>query len=148
MRHDCNCRGRRIGETLQCLSWCDTNRYPQLPCLRVVVAFTSWWRNSTVPCGPACGNVTRAKWVHSGREGRCSLFLLSGYSRMNVAQRVRPAVAIDASVEKVFGFLDVPENSLALVPQLVEVKEVAPLPNGGHRLRFVTLGRRGKLCEW
>ena len=36
----------------------------------------------------------------------------------------------------------------SLVPQLVEVKEVAPLPNGGHRLRFVTLGRRGKLCEW
>jgi hypothetical protein len=28
------------------------------------------------------------------------------------------------------------------------VKEVAPLPNGGHRLRFVALGRRGKLCEW
>lgn len=67
---------------------------------------------------------------------------------MHVAQRVRQAVAIDASVEKVFGFLDVPENSLALVPQLVEVKEVAPLPNGGHRLRFVALGRRGKLCEW
>ena len=65
-----------------------------------------------------------------------------------MAQRVWQTVAIDASVEKVFGFLDVLENSLALVPQLIEVKEVAPLPNGGHRLRFVTLGRRGKLCEW
>jgi hypothetical protein len=48
----------------------------------------------------------------------------------------------------VFGFLDVPENGLALIPQLVEVQDVVPLPNGGHRLRFVTLGRRGKLCEW
>jgi ligand-binding SRPBCC domain-containing protein len=65
-----------------------------------------------------------------------------------VAQRVRQAVEIKAPVERVFGFLDDPENSLALVPQLVEVREVAPLPNGGHRMRFVTLGRRGKLCEW
>ena len=65
-----------------------------------------------------------------------------------MAQRVRQAVTIDASVEKVFGFLDVPENSLGLVPQLVEVKEVAALPNGGHRMRFVALGRRGKRCEW
>lgn len=62
---------------------------------------------------------------------------------MNVAHRVRQAVAIDAPVEKVFGFLDVPENGLALVPQLVQVKEVAPLPNGGHRMRFVTLGGEG-----
>jgi hypothetical protein len=51
-------------------------------------------------------------------------------------------------VENVFDYLDVPENGLALVPQLVEVKEVVPLPNGGHRMRFVTLGRRGKPCEW
>jgi len=67
---------------------------------------------------------------------------------LSMAQRVRQTVAIDAPVERVFGFLDNLENSLALVPQLVEVKEVAPLPNGGHRMRFVTLGRKGKLCEW
>ncbi len=67
---------------------------------------------------------------------------------MRVSQRVRQAVLISAPVEKVFAYLDVPENGLALIPQLVEVKEVAPLPNGGHRMRFVTLGRRGKLCEW
>jgi hypothetical protein len=65
-----------------------------------------------------------------------------------VSQRVRQAVSIGAPVERVFAYLDTPENSLALVPQLVEVKEAAPLPNGGHRLRFVALGRRGKLCEW
>jgi ligand-binding SRPBCC domain-containing protein len=65
-----------------------------------------------------------------------------------MAQRVRHAVAISAPAEKVFAFLDVPENTLALIPQLVEVKEVTPLSNGGYRLRFVTLGRRGKLCEW
>ncbi len=65
-----------------------------------------------------------------------------------MAQRVRHAVAIRAPVEAVFAFLDVPENGLALIPQLVEVKEVAPLPNGGHRMRFIALGRRGKHCEW
>ena len=65
-----------------------------------------------------------------------------------MAQRVRQVVTIGAPVEKVFDFLDVPENSLALIPQLVEVREVEPLPNGGHRIRFVALGRRGKLCEW
>jgi ligand-binding SRPBCC domain-containing protein len=65
-----------------------------------------------------------------------------------MAQRVRQSIAISAPREKVFAFLDVPENSLALIPQLVEAREVAPLPNGGHRMRFVTLGRRRKLCEW
>jgi hypothetical protein len=65
-----------------------------------------------------------------------------------VGQRVRQVILIRAPVEKVFAYLDEPENGLALVPQLVEVREVVLLPNGGHRLRFVALGRRGKLCEW
>lgn len=47
-----------------------------------------------------------------------------------------------------FAYLDVPENGLALIPHLVELKEVVALPNGGHRMRFLSLGRRGKLCEW
>jgi hypothetical protein len=50
---------------------------------------------------------------------------------------------IDAPVETVFAYLDDPENSLALVPRLVEVNEVAPLPNGGHGIEYVALGRRG-----
>ncbi len=65
-----------------------------------------------------------------------------------MSQKIRHAVSISAPVEKVFAYLDVPENGFALVPQLIEVKEIVPLPNGGHRARFVTLGRRGKLCEW
>jgi hypothetical protein len=65
-----------------------------------------------------------------------------------VSQRVRQVISIDAPVDKVFAYLDEPEHGLALVPQLVEVKEVVPLPNGGHRLRFDTLGRRGTRCEW
>jgi hypothetical protein len=65
-----------------------------------------------------------------------------------VSQEVRQVVSITAPVERVFAYLDVPENGLALIPNLVEVKEVVPLPNGGHRMRFVSLGRRGKLCEW
>jgi|SRR5436190_3347117 len=62
--------------------------------------------------------------------------------------RVRGAVEIAAAVDEVFAYLDDPENSLALVPQLVEVKNVERLPNGGHRIEFVTVGRRGTLCEW
>ncbi len=65
-----------------------------------------------------------------------------------MSQRVRHSVSINAPVEKVFEYLDTPENSLALIPQLIEVKDIAALPNGGHRIRFVALGRRGKLCEW
>jgi ligand-binding SRPBCC domain-containing protein len=65
-----------------------------------------------------------------------------------VSQRVRRTVSIRAPVETVFAYLDVPEDRLALIPNLIEVKEVAPLANGGHRIRFVTVGRRGKLCEW
>ena len=62
--------------------------------------------------------------------------------------RVRQAVSINATVEQAFAFLDDPQNSLALIPALVEVKEIVPLANGGHRLRFVALGRGGKRCEW
>jgi uncharacterized membrane protein len=62
--------------------------------------------------------------------------------------RVRQAVLINAPVEQAFAYLDKPENSLALIPALVEVKEIAPLDNGGHRLRFVALGRGGKRCDW
>ena len=65
-----------------------------------------------------------------------------------MSQRIRQTVEIRSPVEKVFAYLDVPENALTLVPQLVEVKEITPLANGGHRMRFVTLGRRRKRCEW
>lgn len=62
--------------------------------------------------------------------------------------RVRQEVSVNAPVEQAFAYLNNPENSLALVPSLVEVKEIASLENGGHRLRFVALGRGGKRCEW
>jgi ligand-binding SRPBCC domain-containing protein len=65
-----------------------------------------------------------------------------------VSQSVRQTVAISAPVAKVFAYLDAPEHSLALIPQLIEVRDIAPLSNGGHRMRFVTLGRRGRRCEW
>lgn len=62
--------------------------------------------------------------------------------------RVRQAVSINAPVGQTFAYLDEPENSLALIPSLVEVKEITPLANGGHGLRFVALGRGGKRCDW
>jgi hypothetical protein len=65
-----------------------------------------------------------------------------------VSASVHHAVTILAPVERVFSYLDDPQSALSLVPRLVEVREVAPLPNGGHRIRFVALGRHGKRCEW
>ena len=65
-----------------------------------------------------------------------------------MSQRVRQSVSIRAPVEAVFAYLDDPKNGLALVPNLVEVKEVVPLQNGGQRIHFVSLGRGGKPCEW
>jgi Polyketide cyclase / dehydrase and lipid transport len=61
--------------------------------------------------------------------------------------RVRDVVSINPSVEEAFAYLDNPDNG-GLIPSLVEVNEVTPLANGGHRLRFVALGRRGKRCSW
>jgi hypothetical protein len=38
--------------------------------------------------------------------------------------RVRRAISIDAPVERAFAYLEDPENSLALIPSLVEVTEI------------------------
>jgi hypothetical protein len=43
--------------------------------------------------------------------------------------RVRQAVSINAPVDQAFAYLNDPENSLALIPSLVEVREIAPLAN-------------------
>jgi ligand-binding SRPBCC domain-containing protein len=64
-----------------------------------------------------------------------------------MSQRVRHSVVICAPVETVFDYLDSPKNALALIPELIEVKEVTPLANGGHRLRFTALARGGKLVR-
>ena len=50
-----------------------------------------------------------------------------------MAQRLRQAIAISAPVETVFSYLDAPENSLALIPQVVEVRE-------SRRFRTVAIG--------
>jgi hypothetical protein len=61
--------------------------------------------------------------------------------------RVRQAVSIDAPVEQAFAYFDDSENSLALIPSLVEVTEVARLENDGHCLRLVALGRGGSAAN-
>jgi carbon monoxide dehydrogenase subunit G len=42
--------------------------------------------------------------------------------------RVRQAVSINAPVDQAFAYLNDPENSLALIPSLVEVREMLRSP--------------------
>lgn len=51
--------------------------------------------------------------------------------------KVERNVLIQAPVEKVFGFAADPSHLPEFWPSMIEVKEVEPLPNGGHRFRWV-----------
>lgn len=44
---------------------------------------------------------------------------------------------IDAPPERVFEFLNTPENDLEYISGLVEVDDIEELPNGGHRYDYV-----------
>jgi uncharacterized protein YndB with AHSA1/START domain len=50
---------------------------------------------------------------------------------------VEQTIVIHAPVEKVFGFATVPSHLPEFWPSMVEVKDVQPLPNGGHRFSWV-----------
>lgn len=50
---------------------------------------------------------------------------------------VERSVVIHAPVEQVFGFAVVPSHLPESWPSMVEVKDVQPLPNGGHSFRWV-----------
>ena len=51
--------------------------------------------------------------------------------------KVSKTITINAPVEKVFGYIDEPTNLPEIWPSLVEIKDVQPLPNGGHSDRWV-----------
>lgn len=50
---------------------------------------------------------------------------------------VERSVVIHAPVEKVFGFAAMPSHLPKFWSSMVEVTDVEPLPNGGHRFRWV-----------
>jgi uncharacterized protein YndB with AHSA1/START domain len=51
--------------------------------------------------------------------------------------KVERSIVMHAPVEKVFGYAAVPSNLPEFIPSMMEVKDVQPLPNGGHRFRWV-----------
>src|SRR5579863_3634637 len=51
--------------------------------------------------------------------------------------KVEQSVVIHAPVEKIFGFAADPAHLPEFWPSMIEVKDVQPLPNGGHRFRWV-----------
>ena len=51
--------------------------------------------------------------------------------------KVERSIIIDAPAEKIFGYINVPDNLLEIWPSMVEVKDVKRLPNGGNEFRWV-----------
>ena len=51
--------------------------------------------------------------------------------------KVERSITINAPVEKVFGYIGEPTNSLEIWPSIVEIKDVQPLPSGGKSWRWV-----------
>jgi uncharacterized protein YndB with AHSA1/START domain len=51
--------------------------------------------------------------------------------------RVERSSEIHAPVERVFGYVADPSHLPEFWPSMMDVKDVHPLPNGGHRFRWV-----------
>lgn len=51
--------------------------------------------------------------------------------------KVEKSITINATVEKVFNYIDGGTNLPEIWPSLMEVKDVKRLPNGGHSDRYV-----------
>jgi uncharacterized membrane protein len=50
---------------------------------------------------------------------------------------IEKSIVIDVPLKAVFSYLDDPTHLPEIWPSMVEVKEVKPLPNGGHRYHWV-----------
>jgi len=50
---------------------------------------------------------------------------------------IEKSLVIDAPLKEVFSYLDEPVHLLEIWPSMVEVKEVKPLPKGGHSYHWV-----------
>jgi len=68
--------------------------------------------------------------------------------------KVERSITINAPVEKVFGYIGEPTNLPEIWPSIVEIKDVQPLPSGGHsyRTEYKMAGMRfestGEDTEW
>lgn len=51
--------------------------------------------------------------------------------------KIQKSIDINAPVEQVFDYVDDPANLPEVWPSLVEIKDVEPLPGGGHKYRWV-----------
>ena len=51
--------------------------------------------------------------------------------------KTEKTITIKAPVEKVFSYISEPTSLPEIWPSLVEIKDVKPLPNGGHSNRWV-----------
>jgi len=51
--------------------------------------------------------------------------------------KLEKSILIDAPVEKVFEYINVPTNLPEVWPSMVEAKDIQKLPNGGNRFRWV-----------
>ena len=52
-------------------------------------------------------------------------------------EKVHKTIIIDAPLEQVYAYINVPTNLPEVWPSMVEAKDVEKLPNGGNRFRWV-----------
>jgi uncharacterized protein YndB with AHSA1/START domain len=50
---------------------------------------------------------------------------------------IEKSIVIEAPVKQVFSYLVEPEHLPEIWPSMIEVRDVEPLPNGGHRYHWV-----------
>ena len=51
--------------------------------------------------------------------------------------KLTKSILIDASIEKIFTYMNDPKNLPEIWPSMVEVKDIQPLANGGSRFNFI-----------
>jgi uncharacterized membrane protein len=67
--------------------------------------------------------------------GRSTTSRLEG--RWTTMATITKSIVIEAPVKQVFSYLDEPANLPEIWPSMVEVKDVAILPTGGHRFHWI-----------
>lgn len=51
--------------------------------------------------------------------------------------KVTKSIKVNAPAEKIFKFVQVPDNLLEIWPSMIEVKDIESLPNGGNKYSWV-----------
>jgi uncharacterized membrane protein len=58
-------------------------------------------------------------------------------AEVQIMVSVQKTITVNAPVEQVYDYVTNPANMPEVWPSLVEIKDVAPLPDGGHQYRWV-----------